>query len=552
MSAAPPVRPEMKAPSPEKTLRRLFLTVFVRGQSARGITKQTVAKSFTQKMGMMFLIYGLFGLSSLALIRQSVLLISVSLHSLTFLALGMFISASAGEALFNKEESEILMHRPVTSQMLLRAKSAVLLQIGFSVALALNAIGFFVGMTANDGGILFPLVHLVSTAEEALFSIGAVVLMYQLCLKWLGRERLEGIMTTMQVLLIISITMGSQILPRAIGHGNLGKVSLDAWWFKVLPPAWFASLDDAVAGSHSQSSWMLAGVGVLVTGVILWLGFTKLAAVYEAGMQTLNEAAKPSANQTRRYRTLKVLSESAPLSWFLRTPVSKAGFQLVSAYMFRDRDTKLRLYPGVAPMMIMPIMLLIGNQGISKGPMDSTVSDSLGGFFSAMSATYVCLVPLSALNLLKFSQQYRASDVFIAAPLPGPAPLMQGARVAVVFFLTLPMMVALSIFFVATRGISSLGMVLSGLFALPIYAMIPGAFENAAPLSNPIEEAKSLNNMPVMMLSIFGSIGVAGGATLFASLGLLPVFWVIEAIVSAIACVLMHRLTLKRGWRTYD
>jgi hypothetical protein len=174
--------------------------------------------------------------------------------------------------------------------------------------------------------------------------------------------------------------------------------------------------------------------------------------------------------------------------------------------MFRDRDTKLRLYPGVAPMMIMPIALLFTNQSFAKGPVSGGITDGLNSFFLGMSAAYVCLVPMSALNLLKFSQQYRAAEVFVAAPLEGPAPLLQGARVAVVFFLTLPMLLGLSIFFAVMHGISGIEMMVAGLFALPVYAMIPGTFDNSTPLSNPIEEAKSLNNMPVMMLSASCSV----------------------------------------------
>ena len=552
MSSMPPPS-QYKVPSPEQTLRKLFLTVFLRGQSARGQTKESTPKTIASKLGLTLGTYGMMGLLSLFMIGQPVLMLSISMHSMTFLALGMFVAGSAGVALFNKEESEILMHRPVTSQMLLRAKATVLVQIGLCVAGALNLAPLFVGVMSSNGGWLFPFAHIASTIEEALFCIGVVVLMYQLCLRWFGRERLDGFMTTMQVVVMVGITVGSQILPRAIGmNGGIASVRLDAWWLKILPPTWFASFDDAVAGTRSSQSWMLAAVGLVVTAAILWIGFGRLASAYESGVQSLNETARPKKTQGAQFRFVKALSESMPLRWFLKNSVAKASFQLVAAYMFRDRDTKLRLYPGLAPMMIMPVMLIVTNHHTGRHGVENDFTHGMGQFDIAMAAAYLCLVPLTALNLLKFSQQYRAADVFVAAPILGPAPILQGARVAVVTFLTLPLLAGLSIFAVVTQGGDSLWFVLVGAIALPIYTLIPGATGDATPLSNPIEEAKSARNMPVMMLSLFGAIGLAGAATGASALGFFFPFLAVEMVVSLIICYFLQLQVAKRKWRLYD
>jgi len=542
-----------KVPSPEATLRRLFLTVFLRGQSARGLTKETAPKSLAAKLGWILFVYAALGLSALLMIGQPTLLLSIMLHSITFLALGMFVASSAGEALFNKEESEILMHRPVTSQMLLRAKSTVLVQISLYMAFAVNLVGLGIGITASDGGLLFPFVHLVSTVESALFCIGIVVLMYQLCLRWIGRERLEGVMTTMQVVVIVCITVGSQVLPRVMGmNRGVGQIDAGAWWLKLLPPTWFAALDDAVAGTRSSNSWMLACAGMVATGFILWLGFGKMASVYESGVQILGESNRTRPKQQNQIRLLRALSESALLRPFLRSSVAKASFQLVSAYMFRDRDTKLRLYPGIAPMMVMPVTMLAMNHGFGSSRASHAIESGMGGFFVAFSAAYLCIVPLSALNLIKFSQQYRAAEVFIAAPIVGPAPLLQGARVAVMFFLCVPMLIMLLAFVVIMEGPSSVWLILPGVIAMPAYALIPGIIGNATPLSNPMEEAKSMNNMPIMMLSTFGAMGIGGVATTASSMGFLAIFLIIETISSVALCCFLYSITKKATWRVYD
>src|SRR6185503_8867833 len=245
--------------------------------------------------------------------------------------------------LFNKDEGDILMHRPVSIRALLWAKISVLVQVSLWLAAAFNLVGFGVGLLASDGKWFFPLVHALSTALQALFCTGSVVVLYQLCLRWFGRERLEGLMTTVQVLMAILIVMGSQLVPHLIGRfGGQLVPAARSWWFMLLPPGWFAGIDDALAGSGAARSWALASIAVLVTVAILWLAFGKLAGDYETGLQTLSETI---STRVSRRRWLDRLVNSAPFRWWLKDSVTRAGFLLIAAYLVRDRDTKLRFYP---------------------------------------------------------------------------------------------------------------------------------------------------------------------------------------------------------------
>ena len=144
MSAPPPLPPPTPAPGPEQTLRKLFLTLFLRGRGARGLTKSAAPKSVGTKLAFTLLFYALFGLVALMFLRQPVFALSVYLHAMTLMFLGMFVASSAGEVLFNKEEADILMHRPVTPRALLWAKIGVLVQVSLWLAGAFNLAGFLV------------------------------------------------------------------------------------------------------------------------------------------------------------------------------------------------------------------------------------------------------------------------------------------------------------------------------------------------------------------------------------------------------------------------
>ena len=319
MSSPPSAAPS--APVPSRVLRRLFLTVFLRGRSSRGLQKESAPRSIGSKLALTLMFYGLFGLFACFFVRQPLFVLSIYLHGMTFVFIGMFVAASGGEVLFNKEESDILLHRPVTPRALLWAKVGVLVQVSLWLAAAFNLVGLFVGMAARDGSWLFLPAHGLSTILEALFCTGFVVMVYQLCLRWFGRERLDGIMTTAQVLVAVAAVIGGQLVPQLVMRVNFTPgVGLYSWWLCLLPPAWFAALDDALAGQRSAISQMLGALAVAATAAVLWLAFRKLAHNYETGLQMLGET---TGTKRRRRGRLSAVSRLPFMRWWCRDPVSR-------------------------------------------------------------------------------------------------------------------------------------------------------------------------------------------------------------------------------------
>src|SRR5260370_220664 len=101
------------------------------------------------------------GLLALFFRGQTVFTLSLYLHAMTVVFLGMFMGASAGEVLFNKEEGDILLHRPITPRALLWAKIGVLIEVSLWLAGAFNLAGLFVGVSVSSRGWIFPLAHVL-------------------------------------------------------------------------------------------------------------------------------------------------------------------------------------------------------------------------------------------------------------------------------------------------------------------------------------------------------------------------------------------------------
>jgi len=247
------------APAAEKTLHRLFLTLFLRGRSSRGLRRGGSPKSLQSKLGVTLLFYTAAGALALMSLGKPVFTLALTLHGMTLLFLGMSIAGSAGEVLFNKDEAEILLHRPVTARELLRAKVKVLVQVSLWLAGAFNLVGLFVGVWAPDGGWLFPLAHAVSTVLERSSARPPWCWDMSFACAGLAGSGWKGLMTTVQILIAVGTVGASQIVPRVIARlGPHLELTRQTWWMGLLPPAWFAGLDDLIAGRQAAGSPVLA------------------------------------------------------------------------------------------------------------------------------------------------------------------------------------------------------------------------------------------------------------------------------------------------------
>jgi ABC-2 type transport system permease protein len=530
-------------PTVGRTLQRLFLTIFLRGHSSRGLNKNTAPKSIGSKLALTLFIYFCIGLMATMVGGSGVFFLSIYLHSMTFIFLGLFAASAAGEVLFNKEEADILMHRPLEPRALLWAKMSVLIKVSLWMAAALNIAGIFVG--AFRGGWIFAIVHPISIALEVFFSIGCVVLVYQLCLRWLGRECLDGLMTTAQVVVSIGAVAAGQLLPRFSGQaGGLAAGYSEAWWTTLLPPAWFAGLDDALAGSRTAASWELAVAALLATALVTFFAVSRLANTYQVGLQALNETISP-VRRRRGKRWLAVLIDWAPMRWWLREPIERAAFLLTAAYLVRDRDVKLRVFPAMGPTLMIPVMMLFGPSGAHR------LGES--NFIVAMIGTYLGIVPLLGLSMLEYSAQWRAADIFRAAPIGGPEKLCDGARRAVLLVLTLPVfLVFLLILYFVRHGSTNWLLLLPGIVSLPAYSMIPTLGSGGVPLSRAAEDAKSVSRGLTILPVLFVSMVISGLATWAWTSGWFWSFMVGETIVATGAYVVMRRGLAAARWRALE
>lgn len=483
-----------RGPLPERVLSKLYLTLFLRGSSVRGLSHSDAPTSVGKKLARTLALYALGGLVALVFWGQPVLSLSFYLHSATFLLLGTAIMASAGDLLFNPEESDILLHRPVTPRALLFGKVSALCRVAFWLAGALNGVGLIVGLATRDGGVLYLLAHVLSTGLETLFVAGLVVLMYELCLRRLGRERLDAFITAARVLGALGFVFAAQAPSLLLSVGG-GSLRTESPWLWFAPPAWFAAIDDGITGSGAALSWLRAGIALVATAAVLWVAVDRLAATYQVGLQRLAEA--PAHLVSRPW--MQALVEAPPLSWWLRSPAERASALLCLAYLSRDRDTKLRTYPVLASLTFIPLLGVLGG---------ATQSRSLDVFMVSFAGACVALIAYVATDLLTYSQQFRAAEVFHQAPLQGPASLARGVRAAVLVFVVAPSAAVVTALVLASN-IELIFLIFPGLVAAPAFACVQFG-RVPSPLSRPSEEGRPEARWGRILSSALAALVLAG------------------------------------------
>jgi hypothetical protein len=521
----------MTTPSNTWVLSRLFWKLFFRGRTASRKPGRE-GKVSRHTMAGTLLLYGLVGLFPCASVNLvDAFTFSALLHGMTLFMVVFHMISTAGSVLFNKEEAEILLHRPVSPGELLRAKAFVLCAVAGMLAGALNFPGMIASVAVRDARWWFPLAHAGSLVLLVVFSAGTLVMVYQACLRWFGRERLDNIMTTMQTVLTVLLVLGSQSF-RLIQELDVEELR-HSWWLMAMPPTWFAAFD-ALLASREPETWMIlpAACGLVSTGLVGWLGFHRLAASYGEGMMLLNEPGPQAGLKRGRGRWLRALVSRPPLSWWISCPVQRQAFILTAAYLFRDRETKLRLYPGLAQMLAMPLVFIFMGR-TTGGP----------GIDLAMAGIYLGWLPLMGLQMLACSEHWRAAELFQLAPGGRWQPLFHGSRKAVLLLLVVPMLTVLSCMVVIFHGWSqSLLLLVPNVLLLPVWSLVPGLTEAWTPLAKPYDAKSQTQRGCLTMLLVMGVSGIVGAAGWLAmNFQLLPAFIAGQAVVVLLIYALMYR-----------
>ena len=524
---------EPRRPVPDPVQVRAILVATVR-RATRGVA---TAGHRGRPRGLLFLLvtYGVMGLllGLLPFVGTDVFTFSLVIWSATFMMSGMTMVAESSTLLFDPRDHDVLGHRPIHPRTLLAARALSLIALGLVLGFALNIAPMFTGILARGSRPWFPIAHLATLPVMAVFCAGMVVFVYALLARLVSRRTFDTIASWTQVGISVVLLVSYQLVPRLMDR--LGTFRLDSAHpaLLALPPTWFAGLSMVVLRVDTGERALAMAASAIVTTVALAWGANRfLAEGYARQVAGLGEASAPAEpvrrSPARRGGTSR---RGVLLDVVIPDPVERGAFRLTRAYLARDRDMRMRIYPSLALILVFPVLVIL----------DPERSAHMG---SIMTIFMIGTLPATAMMTFKMSPHYAGADLFRYVPIHGTASIFHGVRKAMLALLVVPGLVASgALLWFGTAERRGLLMGLPALLAIPTLSLLDGVAGDYLPLS--IAPTSGRQGALHIGMMVFGFIWLA----VFAGLGALAEakgwFWHMVA-VEAVALALVHPLLLRR------
>ena len=378
------------------------------------------------------LLVGLYAISSTFVSFSAFALDSFSFTLLTlFISMTMlaFTVISRLEVIINPTDYRTLAYLPVSSRTYFLVKFTHVLLYVVVFAGVLNLPPAVLGIWSKNAPMLFPAIYLPVSFMAAFFVVGLMAAFYGYLIKLYRWERFRNLVAYSQLVLAILVPLCFYLLPRLI---SIFRVALVDWdrigelkWIYILPCSWFAGLVHFILGETRPLFSYLSILAVLSTVLCVVIPLGRISLKYAEHVSLLLE----SPNAIR-----KVNKVGSRLTSFLKNTETRAGFQLVSIYLKRDRNIKVRFFA----MIGIPLAAVI--------PMIQVIPELMGLPFSIGVAVgvpiysfYICAFLLSyLLSVLKYSEDWKAAWIFTVAPMESHAHFFRGVKLAIIAYFIAP------------------------------------------------------------------------------------------------------------------
>ena len=481
-----------------RALFRIHLLLDFRATRLRGSARRrSQVTSFLISLIFYFLV-GLFtafsGLRLFNLFGFGFLTLSVSM-----VLVAMAIIIEFNEIIMNPEDGEILAHRPVDSRTYFWVKMANLLFYVTAFGLALNLPPAFVGLAYPGAPFYFPVVYLAVAWLAHATTAFAMVLLYSFLVRWLNYERLKDVLAYVQVVFSFVVFLGYQFLMRLMPQ--MHKTELSGLWLYLVPPAWFAGWIGLLTSPQFQFE-LFAALAVFLFVLVSGLAVRKLSLDYAQLTHKLSLSARIREEKSVAVENA-TREKSGPMRWFLRGPVELAGYLLISRYLRRNRNMRMRIFPAFAmPLAVMGMFILDGEIR------DPFIDPNLSVFMSLLFLVYLAVF---FHEIIPTSDHWQASWILHIAPVENYGQLYRGIMKALVLKYVTPYFVLIGVILATQMALlHAIYLTVLNYVIFIAYWLFMMIFMKDLPLSRKFERGRS-NVRFILTLLILPFFAVIGG-----------------------------------------
>ena len=404
--------------------------------NTQGRTSKKALKNQDWVSIIVFFFIGLFFIGPLIIFQESAT--GFTLYFAGWMVmLAMTLITDFTEVLIDVRDNYILLPKPINDRTLTISR---LLHIGIYLsklvlAFVLPAAVFVVIKYGLLGLIIFGLQVLLGL----VFVIFIVNLIYLLILRISTPQKFKEILNYLQIGFTVTIFSAYYLLPRLVDLEDYENANILLSPFVVFsPPSWLAGLWSLIIdGNSSLVVLILVALAVGTPFICGWLILNVLTKAFNQKMIAMTQGGGDTKAKVEKEGEAKAVKQSGLMErladWICNNEAEKAAFKWSWRLTARNRDYKLRVYPGFG--MVPAFFVYFALNG------DGSLSERLAALPDSSSyilLIYFCFLLLTTpLLSSQYSNKQIASWIFHAAPLKEPGWILSGTAKAVLtkFFL---------------------------------------------------------------------------------------------------------------------
>ncbi len=435
-------------------------------------------------------IYGLYSLiliPFLLLGENYMYQVSLVFGMILFILMTSMIS-DFSVVLLDIRDKNIIQTKPVDKKTIAAAKIVHIMIYMTFVAGAFTTIPFLVGLFRH--GIAFSAIFFIELVLTILLVVVLTSLLYLFILRFFDGEKLKDIINYVQILLSVGVVVGYQVLIRSFEFVDLNMAYTFSWWHFLIPPLWYGAPFEVLLNGNSANHFMAFTVLAVLVPLIAIYAYAKLMPAFERNLEKL-------LSDTKTRKKPRNWLDEAGAKWLCRSTEERVFYRFASSMMKKEREFKLKVFPVLGMALFFPFLFIFTYS--ADGGLGEIADGNMFMFI------YFCNVIIpSVVFMLKFSEGYKGSWLFRAAPIERISHVHSGTVKAFFVKMYIPVFLFLSIVFLwifSTRILPDLAAVLLGglLQTLITYKI---ANKGELPFSMSFEFAQESGGAKMLLLTL--------------------------------------------------
>jgi len=347
-----------------------------------------------------------------------------------------------------------------------------------------------------------------------ILTFAIVNALYLVIMRLFSVQRINSIITSVQIGFSALLYGSFQILPSMLDMSEIENIHLSEIRFVWLFPAYWLGCAWKFLSTLDMAPNLIVGaaLSVVVPLMSVWLMAKYLAPSFMQKLSMMSGSGNDQEEDKKRSKPdRRVSSDRLGMCSRLFTSgeAEHQSYLLVGRMVSRNRDFKLKIYPMIGYIGVLFVLMVINKW--DKIDFQNLNLETSGLKSSFLLTVYLsCIICISALYQLPYSDQYKAAWIYYSTPLGRPGVILTGAVKACMVKFYLPFVVIITLASLFLFGVSIVPNLVFGFSSVFLAILLYALFlSDKLPFSMPIKKAAEnqsffRNIAMIIFLPVFG------------------------------------------------